>query len=64
MKDTRFTKQWPDISDFLFQTLEASYGADRMLGTSLVDSMRAKLTAAYEERKIHGSAVEADMIVC
>jgi hypothetical protein len=53
------------LTDFLFQTLEeASYGADRMLGASVGDNLRAKLMTAYEEHRIHGSAMEADMVVC
>jgi hypothetical protein len=34
-----------------------------MLGASVGDNMRAKLTTAYEEHRVHGSAMEADMVV-
>jgi hypothetical protein len=53
------------LTDFLFQTLEeASIGRDRMIGPGAGDDMRAKLKAAYEEHRIHGSILDADMVVC
>jgi hypothetical protein len=51
--------------DLGFQTIEeGSIGMDRMVGKATGDEVRAKLAAAYEEHRIHGSSIEADMVVC
>ena len=51
--------------DLLCQTLEeASNGIDRMVGKSAGDELRSKLAAAYEEHRLYGSLIEADIIVC
>ncbi|KAE9378598.1 hypothetical protein N431DRAFT_433727 [Stipitochalara longipes BDJ] len=51
--------------DLLFQTLEeASTGLDRMVGKYAGDELRANVAAAYEEHRLYGSFMEADMIVC
>jgi hypothetical protein len=51
--------------DLGFQTIEeASIGMDRMVGEGAGDDVRAKLAAAYEEHRLYGSSVDADMIVC
>jgi len=53
------------LTDLMFQTLEeASLGLDRINGAGAGDNMRAKLAAAYEEHRIHGSKMEADVVVC
>ena len=41
-----------------------SIGMDRMIGEGAGDNVRARLAAAYEEHRLYGSAVEADMVVC
>jgi hypothetical protein len=51
--------------DLSFQTLEeATLGMDRIIGKGFGDGVGAKLTAAYEEHRLHGSSVEFGMIVC
>lgn len=52
------------MSDLWLETAEeASFGMDRMLGRDASDDMRAKIAAAYEEHRVHGSFTEADMVV-
>jgi hypothetical protein len=37
---------------------------ERIVGKGLGDGVRARLAAAYEEHRLHGSSVEFDMVVC
>lgn len=51
--------------DLGFQTIEeASIGMDRMMGKGAGDNVRERLAAAYEEHRLYGSSLEADMVVC
>jgi hypothetical protein len=51
--------------DLVFQTIEeASVGMDRMVGKGAGDDVRARLAAAYEEHRLYGSSIDADMVVC
>jgi hypothetical protein len=51
--------------DLAFQTVEeACVGMDRIMGKGAGDGVRAKLAAAYEEHRLHGSSMTADMVVC
>ena len=52
-------------TDFMFQTfIEGSYGLDRMFGTGTGDAFRTKIHNAYVEHRLHGTVIEADLVVC
>lgn len=52
-------------TDLIFLTLnEGSYGLDRMFGTEAGDALRKKASDAYVEYRLHGTVMEADLIVC
>jgi hypothetical protein len=51
--------------DVMFQSFtEGSYGLDRMFGTAVGDALRKKMDNAYEEHRLHGTTIEADLVVC
>ena len=51
--------------DLMLQIInEVSNGLDRTLGFGAGDTMRSKINHAYDEHRIYGTVIEADLVVC
>ena len=51
--------------DLILQIInEVSNRLDRSLGSGAGDTMRSKVNHAYDEHRIYGTVIEADLVVC
>lgn len=52
-------------TDLILQTVnEGALGQDHVAGTATGDALRKKVNDAYDEYRIYGTAIQADLVLC